>query len=80
VELDCIVLWGKLFGTGTCMFGGQIVWNWTVEFWGANGVGLSCIGFAGANFVEQGFIGLEFKFCEIGLYNFVGQVVRNWTL
>jgi hypothetical protein len=33
-----------------------------------------------ADFLEQDFIGFEGKVCEIGLYNFVGQIVRNWTL
>jgi hypothetical protein len=57
----------------------QIVWNWTVNVWGANCSELDCI-VLGANCVELDCIGLGGKLGGTELYRFGGQIVWNWTV
>jgi hypothetical protein len=44
---------GKLYVTGLFRFGRQIVWNWTVNLWGANCVEMYCIGLGGTNVLNR---------------------------
>jgi hypothetical protein len=51
LNLYCIGLGGKLFGSGMYRCGSvQIMWNWAVKFWGANCMEQDSIGSGGKLF------------------------------
>jgi hypothetical protein len=58
VELDCIVLWGKFFGTWLYRFRGKLCGTGLYSFGEANFVEVDCIGL-GSNCLELVCIGLK---------------------
>jgi uncharacterized membrane protein YdjX (TVP38/TMEM64 family) len=58
---------------------GQIVWNWTLQFWGGKLCGTVLYRF-GANCEDQYYVCLWGKMCGTGLYIFGGQIFWNCTL